>query len=256
MKRYYCWSGGKDSSASIIVGNEMGLDCDGVIMSEVMFSHKENISGENPKHIEWVYNEAIPIIEKMGYKVIIVKAKKDFLDYFHLVRGERSKYTGKLAGFPLVGRGKCEIKKPLKLRPMQEFFKGVGECEQIVGICADEKERLLSLAGGGKRSVLAENGIAEKSCFDICRSKNLLSPYYDGEERQGCWFCPNQRVCTLAKLAKEQPHLWQRMCALAETPNLVNYNFKPNVSFESIKRQVEMINNQINIFDYLKELGL
>lgn len=150
MKRYYCWSGGKDSSASIIVGNEMGLDCDGVIMSEVMFSHKENISGENPKHIEWVYNEAIPIIEKMGYKVIIVKAKKDFLDYFYLVRGERSKYTGKLAGFPLVGRGKCEIKKPLKLRPMQEFFKGVGECEQIVGICADEKERLLSLAGGGQ----------------------------------------------------------------------------------------------------------
>ena len=149
MKRYYCWSGGKDSSASIIVGKEMGLDCDGVIMSEVMFSHKENISGENPKHIEWVYNEAIPIIEKMGYKVIIVKAKKDFLDYFHLVRGERSKYTGKMAGFPLVGRGKCEIKKPLKLRPMQEFFKGVGECEQIVGICADEKERLLSLAGGG-----------------------------------------------------------------------------------------------------------
>ena len=63
MKRYLSWSGGKDSTASIIICYENGIHLDGIIMSEVMFDHSRNISGENPKHIEWVYNVAIPIIE-------------------------------------------------------------------------------------------------------------------------------------------------------------------------------------------------
>ena len=55
MKTYLSWSGGKDSSASIILCHEQGIPLDGVIFSEVMFDLSRNISGENPEHIKWVY---------------------------------------------------------------------------------------------------------------------------------------------------------------------------------------------------------
>lgn len=60
MKTYLSWSGGKDSSASIILCHEQGIPLDGVIFSEVMFDLSRNISGENPEHIKWVYETAIP----------------------------------------------------------------------------------------------------------------------------------------------------------------------------------------------------
>ena len=59
MKRYLYWSGGKDSSASIAICHENGIQLDGIVFCEVMFDNARNISGENPKHIEWVYNTAI-----------------------------------------------------------------------------------------------------------------------------------------------------------------------------------------------------
>ena len=83
IRRVLCWSGGKDSSASIVVCYENNIHIDAVVMSEVMFDHLRNISGENPKHIKWVYEVAIPIIEKkFGYKVIIVKDKSDYIKEF------------------------------------------------------------------------------------------------------------------------------------------------------------------------------
>lgn len=73
MKRFISWSGGKDSTASIIICHEQGIPIDGVVMSEVMFDHSRNISGEHPEHIKWVYEVAIPKIERdFGYKVIVL----------------------------------------------------------------------------------------------------------------------------------------------------------------------------------------
>lgn len=50
MKYIASWSGGKDSTASIILAHEHGEPLDLIIFSEVMFD--ENISGELPEHIE------------------------------------------------------------------------------------------------------------------------------------------------------------------------------------------------------------
>ena len=67
-ERFLMWSGGKDSSASIVLCHENGIHLDGIIMSEVMFSHEKNISGENIEHITWVKNVAIPNIEGKNLK--------------------------------------------------------------------------------------------------------------------------------------------------------------------------------------------
>ena len=50
MLYFQNWSGGKDSTASIILEHIHGLPPSKIIMSEVMFDKNRNISGELPKH--------------------------------------------------------------------------------------------------------------------------------------------------------------------------------------------------------------
>lgn len=174
MKRYLSWSGGKDSSASIVLCHEKGIPLDGVVFSEVMFSHERHISGENPEHIRWVYETAIPTIEKMGYPVKVVRDKEDYLSLFHhrITKSEIPERIGKKTGW-FIG-GMCLANDRLKMRPLREFFKSVGECEQVLGIARNEPERLLRLKKNCW-SILDKEGICEADTYDICTPYNLLS---------------------------------------------------------------------------------
>lgn len=250
MKRYLYWSGGKDSSASIVICYEKGIHLDGIIMSEVMFDHSRNISGENPKHIDWVYNVAIPIIEKQfGYKVHIIKDHSDYIQEFYhvLTRSKIKEKVGKHKGF-FIG-GMCDGLYHLKLRPQKQFAKSVGEHEEIVGIAVDENNRLERLNNTNKRSVLAENDITEEMTYDICKKYNLLSPLYENKNRGGCWFCPNQSIKDLAKLKKEHPNLWQELKELSQVENLASDGFKWGKTFSQVEEEVDIINSQLNMFD-------
>ncbi len=252
VKRFISWSGGKDSGASIPICAKMGLDVDGVVMSEVMFDHKRNISGENPRHIEWVYDVAKPTIEKtFGYKVIILHDESDYLQEFNhiITKSDYPERIGKKAGW-LIG-GMCVANDRLKMRPLREFFKGVGKCEQIVGIAYDEPERLEKKIMRGRRSVLAENKVFEADTYAICRHYGLLSPTYDDKKRNGCWFCPNQSVQEFALLKKHYPELWEELKKLSYDPDIVGQGFKYGVTFAEIERRVDAINNQITIWDIL-----
>ena len=84
MLYFQSWSGGKDSTASIILEHVHGLPRSKIIMSEVMFDKKRNISGELPEHMEWVHNTAIPIFQSWGYEVEILRADKDYLICFFI----------------------------------------------------------------------------------------------------------------------------------------------------------------------------
>lgn len=64
---------GKDSIATILLALENNEPLDRVVFVEVMFDHSRNISGEDPEHIEWVYNVAIPKLESMGVKVAVAQ---------------------------------------------------------------------------------------------------------------------------------------------------------------------------------------
>ena len=249
MKRYLCWSGGKDSSASIGLCYEYGIPLDGIVMSEVMFDHKRGISGENPEHIKWVYEEAIPIIEnKLHYKVIVLKDKSDYMqEFYHKnAKSKKPERVGKYSGF-FIG-GMCAGNDRLKMRPMRNFFKQVGECEQIVGIAYDEPKRLARLTDN-KRSILAEKKVVEADTHDICKYYGLYSPTYRNKNRGGCWFCPNQSIFEFACLQRQHPELWQELEIMAQCENLCFPNFKYGKSFKEVANEVFMINNQISMFD-------
>jgi hypothetical protein len=143
MKTYLSWSGGKDSTASIILCYEKGIHIDEIIFCEVMFDHKRNISGEDPEHIDWVYNVAIPIIEnQFGYKVKVVRPDKDYYSLArHVIKMSRKGWNGYVYGF--VRGGFCFMNSKAKVDALKKYDKSLtGEYQNIVGIAYDEPKRL------------------------------------------------------------------------------------------------------------------
>lgn len=249
MERWISWSGGKDSMASIILCHEKGIKVDGVVMVEVMYDHSRNISGENPIHVKWIRDCAIPKIKKdFGYDVTILRDKEDYLTLFHKVI-RKGKNAGRRYGFPLSGR--CGINDRLKMRPMRRFFKGK-DIEEIVGIGVDEPLRLERLKDKpNKRSVLAEEGYTEYRAKALCEKYGLLSPLYLYVDREGCWFCPNAKWGEYMFMAKCYPKLWAEFVELGKEEDLMCDKFKYSKTVGWVDKVVQLKNKQLSIEDFL-----
>lgn len=236
-----CWSGGKDSTASIILEHELGLPPSQVVFVEVMFDHKRNISGELPEHIDFIQNIAIPKLERWGYAVEILRSPLDYVTLFNKRVGNRSKHPeriGKRVGFFILGL--CKGNDNLKMRPLQTYRKQHPGAVEFVGIAADEPKRLERLLKKpNKRSLLAEHGLTEQMCYDLCKKHELLSPLYRIANRGGCWFCPNQRVAQFAFLAKNHPELWEELRIMDQIPDKVSEFFCRKKTFLELDRQVQ-----------------
>lgn len=240
MQTIQSWSGGKDSTASIILEHIYGLPCSTVIFSEVMFDRRREISGEQPEHISWVRNKAIPLLESWGYEVKILRADKDFLDLFYNkpVKSKHPERRDKYSGF-LLG-GKCAANRDLKIRPIKEFLRSIeGEYTQYVGIAADEPKRLARLEGTNKVSLLQRYGYTEQMALDLCKQYGLLSPIYDFTHRGGCWFCPLATISEYAYTKQHHPELWEKLRQLSHTENLVSSGFKYGLTFAQVDANVD-----------------
>ena len=222
------WSGGKDSTASVILAHEHNEPLDTIVFCEVMYDLKNNISGENPEHIKFIKEEAKPLFESWGYQVEILRANRDYLDFFHRIIMHPRKHMdhkGKKFGFPVYGM--CGVKRDLKLKPMDQYYKSISdEIIQYVGICADEKRRLTSLRNQpGRISLLEKYGFTERMAREKCEEYGLLSPSYQFSDRGGCWFCPNAKLAEHRIIKEKYPDIWNQFVALENEDNVANYKF-------------------------------
>lgn len=252
--KYLCsWSGGKDSTASIILNHLTGEPLDVILFTEVMYDRKRNISGEDPDHIRFIYEKAKPLFESWGYKVEILRASSDYLDvFYHKVTRGPSK--GMTYGFPLNGH--CAVKRDCKLPPIEEYLDSLDEeYLQYIGIAVDEPSRLVSLKKMPQAvSLLEKYHYTEQMAYDLCAKYDLLSPIYTrlGNKRGGCWFCPNAKCCEHKKLRKEQPELWQEFVGLENTPNLYSdkWNcYKKQKELHRREEEFQLEDAQLSIFD-------
>ena len=253
--KYICsWSGGKDSTAQIILAHEHNEPLDLIIFSEAMFD--ENIGGELPEHIEFIH-KCIPLFESWGYEVKVLHADKTYLDmFYHVLEKPRKNhhFKGMIAGFPMSG--KCVINRDLKIKPINDFYKSMNNTDitQYIGIAIDEPKRLDGLEGN-KVSLLAKHGYTEQMAYDLCKKYNLLSPVYDFTKRGGCWFCPNARCGELRHLREKHRDLWDKLLKLEKVPNKVGYcwNTLTKISITEIDEMFMWEDAQMTIFDYLEE---
>ena len=253
-----CWSGGKDSTATIVLAHELGIPIDLIIISLIWFDKKRRIYAEYPEVIEWIFNHAIPLFESWGYKVKIVEGDRDYIyNFYKTIKNPRkAENKGKLAAW-LVG-GMCVLNRE-KVNPMKRYLKSLGkEYQEYIGIAADETQRLERVHRKGQISLLERQGIVEEQTYEILRPYDLISPTYKFSKRGGCWFCPNQTIKEFAYLKTHHPELWAELVTFDSVPNKVSEGFKCGRTFKEISDKVDAyIANpppiQLSIFDYIQE---
>lgn len=82
------------------------------------------------------------------------------------------------------------------------------EIVSVLGIAADESERIKRHTKEGVILPLVEIGWTEADCYKWCEENDLLSPIYKDSMRGGCWFCHNQGIQQLRLLRKNYPEYW------------------------------------------------
>lgn len=184
MNHVISWSGGKDSTATVLLMYlhedeliEKG-DTVTVLFAEVMFDKEHGISGHNPEIMKWV-SYAKDIFEGcFGYRVEMLHSDRDYLDIFYhkLKRSPDPARVGKTHGF--VPSGICAVKRDCKLKPIREWYRQhPGDITQYIGIAADEPARLEALhRQPGTVSLLERYGLTEQDAMDLCRKYEILSP--------------------------------------------------------------------------------
>lgn len=182
------WSGGKDSTATIILAHEKGEPLDMIIMAEVMFD--TDISGEHPEHMEFVHR-CKEIFENWGYPIEILHSDKTYLDCFHhtVKKSKKPERNGRKRGFPL--QGKCLINRDCKMPPIRKFNKAHPNAIHYVGIAIDEPKRLERL-NDKTISLLAKYNMTEADAYDLCEAYDMLSPVYAFTKRGGVGSAPTQ----------------------------------------------------------------
>ena len=253
-------SGGKDSTANIILAYENNEPLDLIIFSEVMYN--KNISGELPEHIEFIKNVLFPTFESWGYKTKILHSDKTYIDCFNkIVENPRKNIQnkGKKKGFPMVGH--CNINRDCKTKAVHDFYKKVYkkgyDVVQYVGIAVDEEKRLerIKISNIKKVSLLEKYNLTEEQAKQKCIDYGLLSPVYSLSGRGGCWFCPNAKIKEIEHLYDNYPHLLKKLCDLEKQDNLVVDKWK-DINNTRINDVVEQIINKRKskkmLYDYLK----
>ncbi len=104
-----------------------------------------------PEHRDFIYDTAIPALERMGIKIIILHSEKTYVELFtgRVTRGPKK---GMVRSFPICGR--CAVQRDCKVRPIQRYQKTLPpETVKYIGIARDETERLLRLENGRQVSL-------------------------------------------------------------------------------------------------------
>lgn len=197
------WSGGKDSTATIITMIENKMPIEKIVHVRMMATEKIPATHEVMTNF---VDDCVAKFISMGIEVEIIKSRP--FDFFANRIFKKSKYEDRINknyGFTECVRGMCSFQKE-KVRCCGSELDNT-----MLGICFDEPERMRK----GRHSILFEKKITQRMAFEICKSKGMLSPLYGlGVKRDGCFFCPNAAKKERKLLSEEQLKLietWANM---------------------------------------------
>ena len=203
FKKYIVsFSGGKDSTAMLLMMLEKGLQIDDIVFMDTGVEFPEMY-----EHIEKV--------EKyINHKVTRLKAEKSF-EYMLL---EYEKKKGKNKGqkgysFPDFKNRWCTqyFKKSAIKKYLKEKYK---DCEVIEyhGIAVDEIKRLEKNREKNIKYPLAEWNITEQEALEYCYNRGFYwNGLYEKFHRVSCWCCPLKSLKELKVLYKEHPELFKKL---------------------------------------------
>lgn len=191
------FSGGKDSTAMLLMMIERGVAVDRVICVDTtkefpeMYSHIAKVQTLCPVEIE------------------VVKIDYDYWFGEHIKT--KGKNKGKVGyGFPDFRNRWCTSLKREAVKRVQKTI--TGDCIQFHGIAFDEKDRCKNNAGRNIRYPLVEWQITGKQALEYCYAKGLnWGGLYEKFHRVSCWCCPLSRISELRILYNDFPELWAEL---------------------------------------------
>ena len=192
------FSGGKDSTAMLLMMLEKGITVDRIICVDTTKEFPQMY-----EHIEKVQAMIEPL------KIEVVKIDFDYWFGEHIkTRGKRKGEKG--YGFPDFRIRWCAALKREAVKKLQKTIPE--ESIQFHGIAFDEKERTSNNKGRNIKYPLVEWQITEKQALEYCYSRGLdWGGLYEKFHRVSCWCCPLSRINELRVLYNEFPELWKEL---------------------------------------------
>lgn len=202
MKHIVSFSGGKDSTAMLLMMLEKGMPVDRVICVDTtkefpqMYEHIKKVQEYiNPLEIEII---TIPFDYYFAEHIKTKGRNKEFLN----VKG---------FGWPDMNFRWCTTKK---LQAQTKAVKVLGDYIRYIGIASDEAHRTKSNKDikDTKQFPLVKWGITEKQALEYCYSKGFdWGGLYTKMRRVSCWCCPLSSLRELKVLYNDFPELWKQL---------------------------------------------
>lgn len=209
------WSGGKDSTATILLMREHHIPIRRIVYVRMMWD--DELPATLPVMTEFV-DRAAETFRGWGYDTQIVRCRRTAVELMSYVF-QRSKYpekNGRMYGLMAFARRACPLtgEKMKTIRGLKE-----GDEYEMIGYASDEDKRIQRL-GGLKQSIMVVLGVKEQDAFTVCKGAGLLSPLYElGIARDGCFFCPNASKANRLYMHKAFPELVHLIYKWAERTN-------------------------------------
>lgn len=200
MKYIASYSGGKDSTAMILKIIEKNLPLDNIVFCDtgLEFGEQRNMIKIGLRKFKEI---------KPSLTIDWIKPEKSFKEYFYTVN-TTGKRKGQIWGWPFMLGAWCNSR--LKMKPLNKYFREIGEHTRYVGIAYDEPERYKRLKSNCVAH-LYDLKMTERDCLNYIKENGFRNPMYWKFERLGCYLCPKQNLNSLRSLRKHYPLLWQEM---------------------------------------------
>ena len=224
-------SGGKDSTAMLLMMLERGMRVDEVVFADTgmefpaMAAHLQRV--EKYTGIPITYLRHPQGFEHLMFDRVLTKGRRE---------GERG------YGWARMNSRWCTKHLTTELidKHVREIAEG-REVVQYIGIAADEAWRAKE-----KRYPLIEWGITESDALAYCYSIGFdWDGLYRIFDRVSCWCCPLKNLGELRKLRHEFPELWQRLREM----DARSYNtFRIDYNVKQLEHRFAQEDRQMSIF--------
>jgi len=242
-------SGGKDSSALLLLMVERGMPIDIVLTADTgmefpeMYAHLAKLN-------EYLYRERgihiTTLRHPMGFEWMMFERPVE----------RPPDCSPKGYGWPSGAPGTRWCTGYLKTHLMDKEINRLKKNRKVVnyiGIAADEAWRCKD-----KVYPLVDWGITEAEALQICYDRGFdFGGLYRIYRRASCWCCPLQRISELKKLRRYHPELWERLRVMdrrakAQFGENALGCFKQGWSVEQLERRFDYEDRQLSLFELME----
>lgn len=244
-------SGGKDSTAMLLLMIERGMPIDTVLTADTgmefpeMYAHLDKLDS-------YLYAERGIHLTRLrhphGYEWLMFEEPKQ--KTASIENRQALGVTPFGNGWPGVKVRWCtgELKTHLIAKEVNRL-KGEYNAINYVGIAADEPSRVKD-----DKYPLVDWHITEPEALKICYDRGFdWGGLYEIYHRCSCWCCPFQRIAELRRLRHYHPELWARLLemdrrAVAQFGDNPLGRFKENWTVEELEERFAAEDRQIVLF--------